>query len=257
MVIKHIGKLAVVLLAIGAYAGTSAQTPDVAIKVIGASYFEAPPNRDKNLAVFGAGTSQEKVEVQAVALSANKRFIEKPSPFQTSEITVTAILPNKSMLPLGTAELGSFHKTSADAKMRSVVLSVNRLPDQPILGLVFEGPLAVQISNGFTKASSKFEPRVGAAFSLNDVKISLAKIEGQVFSFKGDSSLARIRSIALKQSDGRIVAAERAGWSSMNSEEIHEWKFASVVTAGVLSAEMHQPIETIKIPLRVVVGKPF
>ncbi len=244
-------------LSLGYVAAASAQTPDVTVKVIGASYFEAPPNRDKNLAVLGSGSSQEKVEVHAVAVSTNKRFGETMSGFQKSEVSVTAMLPNKSMLPLGAAEIGSFSKLSADAKARSIVFSINRLPDQPIVGLVFEGALSAQLSNGFTKVSSKFEPRVGASLSLADVKVSIVKVDGASVSFKGDSSLSRIRHISLRLADGRVITAERGGWAAINTEETHDWKFSSNVAPGTLDVEMYQPMETVKIPIQLVVGRPF
>lgn len=250
-------KLAFIYLTIGCLAAATAQTSDVTVKVIGASYIEAPPNRDKNLAVFGVGSSLEKVEVHAVAISANKHFGDTLTAFQKSEVSVTAILPNKSMLPLGAAEVGSFPKISADAKSRTVSFSISRLPDQPIVGLIFEGALSTQLSKGFTKSSSRFEPRVGSSISLGDVKLSLVKVEGATISFKGDGSLSRIRHISLRQADGRVIAAERVGRMTINTEETHDWKFSSTVAPGTLDAEMYQHMEIVNIPIRVVVGRPF
>ncbi len=66
-------------LALSIAASTYGQTPQIEIKIIGVSYLEAPPGRDKNLAAFGTFSSMEKVEVHAVASSKNAFFPENAS----------------------------------------------------------------------------------------------------------------------------------------------------------------------------------
>jgi hypothetical protein len=257
MVIKFLGKLTVASLVIFWSLISSSQTSDISIKVIGVSYFEAPPNRDKNLALFGAGSSMEMLEVHAVATSANRLFVEIASPFEKYNITATAILADKTRLPLGSVDLGRFPKLSNDAKSRSITLKVNRLPDQPVLGVMFEGTLPVQVSKGLLKVSSKFEPRAGASFALGDIKGVMSKIDGQIITLAGDIGLTRLRSLAIKQADGRIIAAERHGYSMMNSAVELGWKFSAPPVAGTLEAEIYQAIDVVQLPIQLVIGKPF
>lgn len=255
--IKFFGKLTVTSLMIAWGLAVSAQTPDITVKVIGVSYFEAPPNREKNLAYFWAGSSMEIVEAHAVATSTNRHFTEFSSALEKHDITATAILPDKTRLPLGQAEMGNFPKLSTDARARLINLKVNRLPDQPILGVIFEGTLPVQMAKGFATKSAKFEPRAGTTFALGDIKVGVGKVEGQIITLTGDTGLTRLRSLALRQADGRTVSAERHGYSIMGSAVELAWKFASAPSAGTLEAEIYQPFESASIPIRFVVGKPF
>ena len=93
-----------------------AQAQRIDVKVIGASFFEAPPLRDKNLAIFATGSTQEKVEVHVILSSTVKRFTEAGSSFDKGDVKVTAVLPNKALLSLGTAEIVSFPKFSTDGR---------------------------------------------------------------------------------------------------------------------------------------------
>lgn len=255
--VKFHSKLTVTALVLLGSLIASAQTPDISIKVIGVSYLEAPPNRDKNLVLFGAGSSMEMIEAHAVATSSTRLFVEMPSPFEKYDITATAILSDKKRLPLGSVDLGRFPKLSNDAKSRSITLKVNRLPDQPILGVIFEGTLPVQMAKGLLKTSYKFEPRAGASFALGDIKGAISKIDGQIMTLAGDTSLTRLRSLTIRQADGRIIAAERYGYSMMNSAVEIGWKFSSTPVAGTLEAEVYQAIDVIQLPIQFVVGKPF
>jgi len=236
-----------------------AQATDVGIKVIGVTFIEAPPNRDKNLAVFGAGPSQEKVEVFATASSTRRRFVEMPmsGASDRSDVQVTAILASKARQPLGSALVGSFPKLSADAKSRTLNLVVGRLPDQPVAGLLFEGTWTAQVAAGVVAASARLEAKPGTALKFADVTASVARIEGTTLVLAGAVSLARIHSLTLKSADGRSQAGERRGWSSTGNEATQDWVFTAPVTAGVLHAEIYQGLETIKVPVHLVIGKPY
>jgi hypothetical protein len=236
-----------------------AQVPGIEVKITGASFFEAPPNRDKNLAVFSTGPSQEKVEVHAVLSSSGKLFAEfgGASFFDKTDIKVTAILPNKSAVALGSADVGSFPKLSSDGKIRTLSMSINRLPDQPVQGLVFEGAVPVAVAKGLVKTSSAFESKSPQSLKLGAITASIAKIEGQTISFKGNESLAQLHSLFLQTADGRKITAERRSWGRMNNEVTQEWTFTGPLSAGTLHAENYDGLETIKVPVRLIVGKPY
>lgn len=234
-----------------------AQTTGIDVKVIGVSFFEAPPLRDKNLAIFATGSTQEKVEVHTILTSTLKRFTEAGSSFDKGDVKVTAVLVNKSMVSVGTAEITSFPKFSADGKTRTMTLSVNRLPDQAVSGLIFEGNVPLSIAKSLIKTTAKFVPTVGIAVKFNDVSAVVSKIDGQTVTFTGTQSLKRLNAVSLKLNDGRTIAAERRGWGSMNAEFHQEWAFPSAIAAGTLNVDIYDGLETIQQPIKLVVGKPY
>jgi hypothetical protein len=138
-----------------------AQTSGIDVKIIGASFFEAPPLRDKNLAIFATGSSQEKVEVHVVITSPVKVFTQAGSSFDKSDVKVTAVIANKSIVSVGTAEIAGFPKFSADGKTRTMTLSINRLPDQAVQGLIFEGNVPLSVAKSLVKTAAKFVPTAG------------------------------------------------------------------------------------------------
>jgi hypothetical protein len=234
-----------------------AQTSGIDVKIIGVSFFEAPPLRDKNLAVFATGSSQEKVEVHVVLTSPVKLFTQAGSSFDKSDVKVNAVLANKSMVSLGAAEITSFPKFSADGKTRTMTLSVNRLPDQAVSGLIFEGNAPLSVAKSLVKATAKFAPTVGAQVKFNDVSAVVSKIDGQTVTFTGTQTLKRLNAVSLKLNDGRTIAAERRGWGSMNTEFHQEWAFPSAIAAGTLTVDIYEGLETIQQPIKLVVGKPY
>jgi hypothetical protein len=236
-----------------------AQVPGIEVKITGASFFEAPPNRDKNLAVFSTGASQEKVEVHALLSSSGKLFAEfgGSSLFDKADVKVTAVLSNKSTVALGSADVGSFPKLSSDGKIRAISVSVSRLPDQPVQGLIFEGTVPIAVARGLVKASALFEPKAPYSLKLGALTASIAKVDGQTISLKGNETLAQMHSLYLQTADGRKVTAERRSWGRINNEVSQEWTFASPLSAGTLHAENYEGLENIKLPLRLVVGKPY
>jgi hypothetical protein len=234
-----------------------AQTPSIDVKIIGASFFEAPPLRDKNLAIFATGSSQEKVEVHVVLTSPAKLFTQAGSSFDKSDVKVNAVLANKSIVSVGTAEIAGFPKFSVDGKTRTMTLSINRLPDQAVQGLIFEGNVPLSIAKSLVKTNAKFVPTVGTAVKFNDVSAVVSKIDGQTVTFTGAQSLKRLNAVSLKLNDGRTITAERRGSGNMNIEHYQEWAFATPISAGTMNAEVYDGLETIQQPVKLVVGKPY
>lgn len=234
-----------------------AQTSGINVKIIGASFFEAPPLRDKNLAIFATGSSQEKVDVHIILTSPVKLFTEAGSYFDKGDVKVTAVLANKSMFSLGAAEITSVPKFSADGKKRTMTLTINRLPDQAVQGLIFEGNVPLSIAKSLVKTTAKFVPTVGTAVKFNDVSAVVSKIDGQTVTFTGGQSLKRLNAVSLKLNDGRTLTAERRGWGSMNSEVHQEWAFSAPIATGTLNVDIYEELETIQHPIKLVLGKPY
>jgi hypothetical protein len=234
-----------------------AQTPAIDVKIIGVSYLEAPPGRDKNLAAFGTFSSMEKVEVHAVASGKNILFAESVSSFDKGNITANAIAANGSSIALGSADIGSFEKISADRKVRSLNVSISRLPDQAIKGIVFEGQTPVYIFKQLKTAEKKMEAKAPSSLTIDKVIVNISKLEGKTLVIKGTTDLAQIASLSLKGTDGKINTAKRNSYGRAGSEMTHEWEFSSPISSGTLIAELYDGIQEVKLPIRLVVGKPF
>jgi hypothetical protein len=233
-----------------------AQSTDV--KVIGASFFEAPPNRDKNLVPFGAGFGQEKVEVHAIISAKDRLLIDLQGMGRDQAVTATGMHANKSIVQLGGAEIGSFPKVSADRKMMSIAMSVSRLPDNVPTAVSFNGTINVRAARSQSQKSVKLTMQSGAAldFGIGDVK--LAKYEPTLLKLAGGEGIERIASLRFVGADGRAIAGERAGYSRMNSRYEIEYKFAAPIAGdGKLEATLLDNVETLTVPIRVTVTKPY
>ena len=196
-----------------------AQTSAIDIKIIGVSYLEAPPGRDKNLSIFATGSTQEKVEVNVIAQSKSRQFAEAASSvFDKGDVKVTAIFPDKTTQALGNADVGGFPKYSSNGLVSSFNLSINRLPDRPVSGLIFEGVVPLTVAKGTAKVDATFDPSKTGEIKLGTVQIKTFKVDGQSIEIKGNESLTHIKSLALKLPSGQTLTAERGSWGQMNSE---------------------------------------
>lgn len=231
---------------------------DIELKVMGVTFMEAPPGRDKNLLPFGANGAMEKVEVTAIASTRGGLFTEwTNSFFDKGDVRVTAVFPDKSSHSLGQAEITGFPKFSADARARSFGLLINRLPDKPVTGLIFEGTVPLSIAKGTRKATQPFDPDRPGPVKLGGVEIRQFKMEGKSLQFQGNDSLLRIKTLAFKLPSGQVITAERGGWGRMNDDYSQTWKFDAALSRGELQAELYEGMETVRKPVRFVVGRPW
>lgn len=245
----------------GALAASSAlvhaqNTMDV--KLLGVTFIEAPPEKDKNLVPFATSGDLEKVEVNAIATARAGLFNQwTNSFFDKGDVRVTAVFPNKTTQSLGQAEMGGFPKFSADARSRSFSLSVNRLPDKTVSGLIFEGTIPLSVAKGTKKAVQAFDPDKPGPVKLGDVEIQHFKLDGKSLQLQGNDALLRIKTLSFKPASGPVVRAERGGWSRMNNEHQQTWNFDTALTRGELQAELYEGLETIRQPIRFVIGRPW
>lgn len=228
---------------------------DIELRVTGVNFIEAPPGRDKNLTAFGA---QEKVEVMAVATSRSRHFSEDTNSFfDKGDVRVTAVFPDKSRQALGTAEMNGFSRFSADGRMRTFNLVIDRLPDKPVSGLIFEGTVPLDVAKGTSKVAQSFDPTRPGPLKLGKVQIKHFKIDGNSVHFEGNDSLLTIKAVSFKLPSGQVVVAERGGRGRMNAEYSQTWRFDSTLSRGVLQAELYEGMETVRQPVRFVVGRPW
>lgn len=245
-------------LSLGASFAAYAQTPAIDVKIIGVSYLEAPPGRDKNVAAFGAGSTLEKVEINAIAQSKSRQFAEAAtSVFDKGDVKVTAVFSDKSTQALGNAEMSGFPKYSSNGLVRSFNLSVNRLPDRAVSGLIFEGIIPLTVAKGINKAEAVFDPTKISEIKLGASQIKTFKIDGQSLEIKGNDTLTNIKTLSLKLPNGQIVNAERGSWGQMNNEYAQTWKFSAPIARGTLQADLYDGLENIKHPVRLVIGRPW
>ncbi len=231
----------------------------IEVKVMGVTFMEAPPGRDKNLVPFNVSGSIEKVEITAAASARSGLFTEwVNSFFDKGDVRVTAVFPDKSTQSLGQAELASFPKFSADARVRSFGLTISRLPDRPVSGLIFEGTVPLSIAKGTTKASQAFDPDRPGPVKLGGTEIiKQFKMDGKSVQFQGNDALLRIKNVSFKLASGQVVKAERAGWGRLNDEYNQTWKFDTALSRGELQTELYEGVETVRQPVRFVIGRPW
>lgn len=230
----------------------------IELKVMGVTFMEAPPGRDKSLLPFGSSGTGEKVEITAVATARAGQFADgTTSHFDKGDIRVTAVFPDKSTQALGQADVSGFPKFSADGRARSFNLVINRLPDKPVTGLIFEGTVPLSVARGTRKATQAFDPARSAGFKLGNVEIKQFKVDGNSVQLQGDSTLMGVKALALKLPSGQLVNASRDGWGRMGAEFSQTWKFDAGLARGELQAELYEGLETVRQPVRFVIGRPW
>lgn len=233
------------------------QVPQIYVKVIGVTYLEAPPGRDKNVAAFGTFSSMEKVEIHAVAISKNILFSEATGFLEKGNVTANAIAGDGKSIPLGTADMNSFGKVSVDRRMRSLNLSIARLPDQPIKGIVFEGQVPVYVFKKLKTVEKAVDLKAGSNVTIEKIVLNIAKLDGKSLTIKGNTDLTQIASLSVKTPDGKLNTAKLGAYSRMNSDLSQEWEFNSPASSGVIIVELFDGLQETKIPVRLVIGKPF
>ncbi len=228
------------------------------VKLLGVTFVEAPPGRDKNLVPFAASGDMEKVEVNAIATARSGLFTQWTHSFlDKGDVRVTAVFPDKTTQSLGQAETGGFPKFSADARSRSFSLSLNRLPDKAVTGLIFEGTVPLSVAKRTKKVAQAFDPDRPGPVKLGEVEIQQFKMDGKSVQFQGNDTLLRIKTLSFKLSSGQVMRAERGGWSRMNNVHQQTWNFDTALTRGELQAELYDGVETVRQPVRFVIGRPW
>lgn len=253
--------LALTTLAVTSAVSAQTQPPatrDIKVSIMGVTFLQAPPGRDKNLAAFGTFDSQEKVEINAHLTNKSRIFVEgAASLFQEGDLRVTAFFPDKSSQSFGSAKASGFPKFSTNGKNRTINISIARLPDRPVSGFLFEGTIPLTLAKSTKKFEVAFDPNKPGAFKLGGALVSAFRLEGQKLELKGDSTLFQIKQIALKMPNGVVVNGERAGSSRMNNDYSQTWDFNTPVTKGHLQAEIYENVETISYPIKLTIGRPW
>ncbi|WP_162061449.1 hypothetical protein [Undibacterium sp. KW1] len=245
------------LLNTSAYAEQAA----VSVKQIGASFLEAPPGREKNLVPMGSMNAQEKVETHLIATFKNRLITDMPFFSNDSKVSAIAILSDKSTVELGPAEVSSFRKVSEDRKKTLISVSVSRLPDKPVAGIRFSGSVKVQVAISEVRKTAKFEAKVGSRPELGIGQISVAVLDANSFTLSGGEALERISAIKITKADGSTLTGQRGALSRQGETDgvrvQTQWTFPGPVSSGKLDITMYDALETVDVPVSVVVAKPY
>jgi hypothetical protein len=244
------------------YATTvSAQQPPVTIKVTGATFLEAPPSRDKNLVPFGSFNEMEKVEVHAVLSFKDRIIADAPFfPSGDSSVKATATLLDKTSADLGSAKSSSFRKTSEDRKYSLISFSVSRLPDKPASSVMFAGTVKVSVAKRMRQKVANFEPKVGAKIELGLGETTITAVEANSFTLSGGDQLGQVAELKFIKLDGTKVKGERGSYGRRGGERVlvtMDWSFGSPISAGKLEATLFEGLETIEVPVKLSVAKPY
>lgn len=238
-----------------------AQAPAYKVKQIGATFLEAPPGRDKNLVPFGSFGSQEKVETHAVVEFSNRIVADVPTFQSDAKVVASAIGSDKSVANLGTAEGSSFRKISEDRKKTLISMSVARLPDQKIAGVRFSGTVKFHVAKSESRASVKFEPKLGAKVVVGADSMTVSKIDGSVLTFAGGDWLKRIAAVKLVKADGGVLTATRTATGTVGGTDgirvDMQWQFSGPLVAGKLELTLLDGLEAIDVPIDLIVAKPY
>ncbi|TCV82968.1 hypothetical protein [Sulfurirhabdus autotrophica] len=238
-----------------------ADSPSVSVKQIGALFLEAPPGREKNLIPMGAFGAQEKVETHAVIIFENRLIADIPTFGDDSKVSAFAILPNKTQVSLGTASTSSFRKISEDGKKTLVSISVSRLPDSFVSGVLFKGFIKLPVASAIKRNSAAFQPKVGKGIDVGLGNILISKIESDSMTLSGDDRLTRVATIKIIKTDGTIIVGERGGYSRRGGTEgtvvESQWRFNSPIIPGKIEVATYNDLAIIEVPINLMVTKPY
>ncbi len=235
----------------------AAQTAAQTFKIIGAAFIEAPPGRDKNLVPFSAGQSQEKAEVHAILSVNNGLLIDIARFSRDQSVMATGMYANKSTFTLGTVDISSFPRVSADGKSMLVSMSVSRLSDKPVVAINFAGTVKVRSARGTSNKSAKFIAKSGSLIELGLGDTKVAKIDGGTVTFEGSSALERVSAMKFVGADGKMNAGENVGSGRINDRYEVSYRFTTPLTDGRIEATLFEGMETNDVPVRLTITRPY
>ena len=152
-------------------------------------------------------------------------------------------------------------KVSADGKKTLVSLSISRLPDGGVSGLVFDGVVKLPVALGIKSASASFQPKVGQRLDVGLGDITVANTETDSLTLSGDTRLGTVASLKIVKPDGSFAVGERAAYSRQGGTDrtvvTSQWRFNAPISAGKIEFSIYQELTTMDVPVRLVVTKPY
>ncbi len=244
------------LLAGAAYA----QAPNYTITQIGASFSEPPPGREKALRPWGS--VMEKVETSFVVSFTNRVVADTPTFGDQGKVQATAFLKSGGTQELGPASVGNAMKRiSEDRRKATLTVTLDRLPEQPVKGIRFQGSTKIGVAKGTQSRQLAFTPRAGETFDFGLGPITLVLVEGNSLSLTGGDPLDRLYGLRLLRPDGTSVTAERGAWTRQGGTTgprvTTQWRFEGPVVAGRLEFQFYEGLEEFNLPIDLLVARPY
>ena len=254
---NHLLRMSLVAATVVALGSTATPLFAQTLKIIGATFIDAPPGRDKKLVPFAAGPSQEKAEVHAVLSVSKGLLVDMAGLSRDQAVSATGMHDNKSTITLGSVDVSSFPRVSADGKSMLISLSVSRLSDKPVAAINFAGTLKVRMASSTSTKSGKFTAKSGTLLDLGLGEIKVAKLDGNTVVIEGGSALERISALKFISADGKANAGENVGSGRMNERFELTYRFPVSLTDGRIEAAMYEGLETTDIPVRLTITRPY
>ena len=235
---------------------------DYTITQVAANFIEAPPSREKVLTLPMAFSSGELVETHVVVSFKNRLIVNSGYVRSSGKVSAVGILRDKSRMQLGSADLVNPNRISDDRRRGLFSMQINRLADKPLLGVTFEGRVPVTVAQSTRKVTLPFQAKVG--FKLNSPvgEMAVSSVEPSVMVLDGNYSLPGLQGITLIMPNGTRSVGELGGYSSATtpkgSDTNSQWKFGQPVQqASKVELSIYEGVETVELPLSLVVMRPF
>ena len=244
-------------------AQVGAAPADYTITQVAANFIEATPTREKVLTPPMALSSGELVETHVVVSFKNRLIVNSGYSRTSGKVAAVGILRDKSRMQLGSADVVVNSSRISDDRRRGLFsMQINRLADKPLLGVTFEGKVPVTVAQSTRKVTLPFQTKVG--FKLNSPvgEMAVSRIEPSVLVLDGNYSLAGLQGITLIMPNGTRSVGELGGYSSGTTVKgistNSQWKFGQPIQqASKVELNLYEGVETIELPLSLVVMRPF
>ena len=242
----------------------SAQSEEAKYNVaqIGGVYIESPKSKDKKIFAMGTFNHGEKVEAHAVISFGNRMIVNERFLNQEDKLIATGLKSNKEKVNIGPANFSTIFNTSDDRRSGGFRVSIDRLPESKLTGVVFSGTIPVTIAKSTKKFTHAGDIKAGVTIQAGNVAIKIKKIEADAITFKTNTSGIGIASVTAIQKNGIKVKTESSSTMKESSSEgastTSAWQFSQPIGAiSKIELEVFQDMEAIDVPVSLMVMRPF
>lgn len=249
------------LTAFASTTALAAGAPAYTTQQIGATFLEAPPHRDKNLAPMGSfGT--EKVETSVVVTFKDRLIVDRSTFGKEMNLQARGVLPTKQFVDIGPAESSNFGRFSNDRHQMTLTVSTSRLPDQPVIGVSFSGSTRLMLAKSSKVTTVPFQPRQGAVVTVGNERWTASLVEPSTLKLAGGMALGYVADLKLVTDSGQKIRGEKTMSARSTTEKgvavNQEWQFPQpIAKTQKLEVSIYQDVEEFELPISLMVMKPY
>jgi hypothetical protein len=261
--------LVVGIIAVCGSATAIADPARVSVNLTGAAFFDAPPGNETVLVPpearipTGNFVRREKVEAFAVAIFHNRLVTASSRWMYVPKIKATAVLTNNNAVDLGFADAVDFGAVSKDRRKMLISMRVDRLPDIPVKRVEFSGALKINVAKGIVHKTTRFDPGLeNLHVNIGAGTVTLKTASTKSILVSGQNEVHQIAGIKIK------IAGNGASIEGSQGPHIKrpgpagyvfdgEWLFNEPVAAGEIDISVYDGFETMDLPVRLSVNKPY